>query len=221
MSPVREATGRLLRRTNDMVNGMHDLRPDEAGKRRGRRAAAPTGPVRPLDAVAGVIAAWLTAARAGLFTAKRRGAEALAAFRAGPVIPWVSAHRVLVLIGGAVVVSALAIGGTVALIAQVPRPVAGGELGGDTPARPQPGSDFTMPSPVPTSPTPTPTPTPVPTPSQAPAATGEPSPEPDEPVVDPEPTTEPDDPDDSDPPTGSNGRPDPPGATNRPDKPKG
>lgn len=206
-----------------MVNGMQDPRPDEAGKRRGRRAAAPTGPVRPLDAVAGVVAAWLTAARAGLLTARRRGAEALTAFRASPVIPWVSAHRMLVLVGGALLVSALAIGGAVAMIAQVPRPVAGG----DAPVRPQPGSDFTMPSPVPASPTPAPTTAPAPTPTDAPAPvpSGEPSPEPDEPIVDPEPTTEPDEPYEPDepdgPPTGSNGRPDPPGATNRPDKPKG
>jgi hypothetical protein len=201
------------RTSDETVNGMVDPRPDEAGKRRGRRAAAPTGPVGPLETAVAAVAAGLTAGRAGLVTARARGADALAAFRAGPVLPWVSAHRMLVLIGGALVVSGLAIGGAVAMISQVPGAVAEGEVAGNAgsgPVRPQPGPDVTMSSPVATptpSPTPTPAPTPMPTPSPT-DAVSEPR------VTDPvEPATEPTD--------EGNGRPDPPGATNRPDKPKG
>jgi len=199
---------------------MVDPRPGEVGKRRGRRAAPPTGPVGPLESATAVVAAGLTAGRTGLVTARARAGDALAAFRAGPVLPWISAHRMLVLIGGALLVSALAIGGAVAMISQVPGSVAEGEIAGDAgtgPVRPQPGSEFTMPSPPPSTatPTPSPTPSPTPTPTPTPADGGAEPPITDpEPPADPvEPTTEPTD--------DGNGRPDPPGATNRPDKPKG
>lgn len=200
------------RTSDEMVNDMENPRPDEGGRRRGRRAAPPTGPVGPVETAAAVAAA-LTAGRAGLVTARARADQAVASFRAGPVLPWISAHRLLVLIGGALLVSTLAIGGTIAMIAQVPAPTAGGGIAEDDPARPRPGSGFTMPSPAPTtSPSPTPTPTPGPTDDPGTGDAGTP-------VVDPEPTDEPLAPT-TDPVTDSNGRPDPPGATNRPDKPK-
>jgi hypothetical protein len=197
-----------------MVNGMENSRPDEGGRRRGRRAAPPTGPVGPSEKAAAAVAAALTAGRAGLVAARARAGEAVGAFRAGPVLPWVSAHRMLVLVGGALLVSTLAIGGAVAMIAQVPGPTAGGEVAEDDPARPQPGSGFTMPSPMPTAPTQSPTPSPTPSPTDDPDS-GEAG----TPVVDPEPTGEPTAPT-TEPTTDANGRPDPPGATNRPEKPK-
>lgn len=202
------------RTSDETVNDMENPRPDEGGRRRGRRAAPPTGPVGPLETAAAAVAAALTAGRAGLVAARARADEAVAAFRAGPVLPWISAHRPLVLFGGALLVSTLAIGGSIAMIAQPPAPTAGGGIAEDDPARPQPGSGFTMPSPAPTTPAPSPTPTPTPSPADAPGA-GDADP----PVVAPEPADETLAPT-TDAVTDSNGRPDPPGATNRPDKPK-
>jgi hypothetical protein len=189
----------------------------EGGRRRGRRAAPPTGPVGPLETVAAAIAAALTAGRSALVAARGRVAGWVTAFRSGPVLPWVSAHRMLVLIGGALLVSALSIGGAIAMIAQVPGPVAEGSAGDDETARPQPGSSFTMPSPAAKTPssTPTPTPSPSPTPGPTPVDGGAESP-----IVEPEPPTDPVEPT-TEPTTDGNGRPDPPGASNRPDKPKG
>ncbi|WP_438854723.1 hypothetical protein [Agromyces sp. M3QZ16-3] len=139
----------------------------------------------------------------------------IARFRSGPVIPWVAAHRVLVLVVGALVVSGGAFAATAAMIAQPP--LAGATESVDDATRPRPGSEFVMPSPATGSPSattvpPTTTSAPQPTaPADAPAVDGAP-------ITDPEPTTDPVQPTEE--PTG-NGRPDPPGATNRPDKTKG
>jgi hypothetical protein len=170
--------------------------------------------VGPLETAAAAVAAGLTVARSTLATARGRAGEAVAAFRAGPVLPWISAHRLPVLLGGALLASALAIGGTVAMIAQVPGPVAGGEAPDDA-ARPQPGSGFTMPRPAAgtSKPTPSPSPPPSPKPTDDPL-TGDAG----APAVDAEPSPAPVDTPTADSP--GNGRQDPPGATNNPKKPK-
>lgn len=150
--------------------------------------------------------------------ALERGGAALAAFRAGPVLPWVSAHRMAVLVGGALLVSAIAMGGAAAMIAST-APVAGIDdravEGGE---RPRPGSEFTMPSPAPSSdaPKPSSTPTPEPTPTPSPTAPGT-----TDPSTDPEPTTEPEEPtgETEDDAPGNSGNS--PGADNRPEKDKG
>jgi hypothetical protein len=145
-----------------------------------------------------------------------RGGAALAAFRAGPVLPWVSAHRMPVLIGGALLVSAIAMGGAAALIVSS-TPVAGGDETVDGGDRPRPGSEFTMPSPAPSTAAPTPTPTPTTTPTPTPTA-GVPGTT--DPSTDPVPTTEPGEPtaEPEDDAPGNSGNS--PGADNRPDKDK-
>ncbi len=177
-------------------------------ERRGRHAArrsAPTGPLGGVtDRLAGIAAA-------ALGTLSRL----LDRLRSGPVLPWVSAHRILVLVAVAVLVSGVAFVGTAAFIANPPGAVADGERGDGPRPRPSPGSDFVMPAPTTGAPTATPTPTPPATTVPGTPAEDQPgdpvaTAEPDAPVATTEPTEEP---------TG-NGRPDPPGATNRPDKKK-
>lgn len=210
---------------------MEQARAGSAGERRGRHAAPPAGPRGPVELAAAVVLAVLARWRERVWMplvarvsparerAVERGGAALAAFRAGPVLPWVSVHRIPVLIGGALLVSAIAMGGAVAMIASS-TPVAGGDETVDGGDRPRPGSEFTMPTPVPSTaaPTPTPTPTPMPTPSPSPPTGG---PGTSDPSTDPVPTTEPDEPtgeaeDDA---PGNSGNS--PGAGNRPDKDKG
>ncbi|MGR0320882.1 hypothetical protein [Agromyces sp. ZXT2-3] len=154
------------------------------------------------------IGAWLAVALAHV-------AGAVARFRSGPTLPWISAHRMLVLIVGALLVSGTAFAATAAVIAQPP--VAEGSGSTDDGSRPRPASGFVMPSPVSDAPDastapPSPSPTPEPT-GSADDPAGEPAP-----VTDPEPTTDPVEPTEE--PDTGNGRPDPPGASNRPDKPK-
>jgi hypothetical protein len=150
---------------------------------------------------------------------RERGGAAFAAFADGPVLPWVSAHRLAVLVGGALLVSAIAMGGAAAMIASS-APVAGVEdQAVDDVDRPRPGSEFTMPTPVPSSaaPTPTPSPAPVPAPTPTPVVPGTA-----DPTTEPEPTTAPEEPSgepEEDDAPGNSGNS--PGAGNRPDKDKG
>ncbi|GAA1060616.1 hypothetical protein GCM10009573_20430 [Agromyces bracchium] len=193
--------------TDEAMDGMEDPGAGAGEGRRGRHAApaaAATGPLSRAVAAAG------TAAAVALTVVARW----IARFRAGPVLPWVAAHRMLVLIVGALVVSSGAFAATAAMIAQPPLAEGGESVVDGT--RPRPGSEFVMPSPVTGSPAattapPTSTPTPGPTAPADGTTTG------DAPTTDPEPTTDPVEPTEE--PTG-NGRPDPPGATNRPDKTK-
>ncbi|MEI5584762.1 MULTISPECIES: hypothetical protein [unclassified Agromyces] len=189
---------------------MDEPRAGSAGERRGRHAAPPSGPAGLLDRAA-------SAALAALGRVRERGRAAIGAFRAGPLVPWVSAHRGIVLIGGSLVVSAAALASTAAMIASPgPPPAAEGTETVDDGARPRPGSDFTMPTPAPTTTTPTPEPTPIPTATPVPAEPGtseppsgsEPTPAPVEPTPEPE----------EDAPGNSGNSP---GAANRPDKTKG
>lgn len=211
---------------------MEQARAGSAGKRRGRRAAPPAGPRRPVEHGAAFALAVLATGRERVWMplaervaparerALERGGAALAAFRAGPVLPWVSAHRMAVLVGGALLVSAIAMGGAAAMIAST-APVAGiDDRAVDGGERPRPGSEFTMPSPAPSSdaPTPSSTPTPTPTPKSTPSPT---APGTTDPSTEPEPTTEPEEPtagteDDA---PGNSGNS--PGADNRPEKDKG
>lgn len=153
---------------------------------------------------------------------RERGGAAYAAFTAGPVLPWVSAHRMAVLVGGALLVSAIAMGGAAAMIASTAPVARVDDQAVDGGERPRPGSEFTMPSPAPSSdaPKPSSTPTPEPTPTPSPAAPGTTDPSTD-PSTDPEPTTDPEEPtagteDDA---PGNSGNS--PGADNRPEKDKG
>ncbi|MGR0219742.1 hypothetical protein [Agromyces sp. ZXT2-6] len=196
-----------------------------AGARRGRHAAPPEGPRGPVERVAAVALAVLALGRervwapltARVAPARDRAGTALAAFRAGPVVPWLSAHRMPVLIGGALLVSAIALGGAAAMIASSTSVAGVDDEAAEVGDRPGPGSGYTMPTPAPSSPVPTPTstPTPTPTPTPAPVAPGatDPSIDPEPTTVPAEPTTEPED----DAP-GNSG--DSPGAANRPDKDK-
>jgi hypothetical protein len=173
------------------------------------RHAAPAAPASPLGArIAAVVGPTLA------FAAAR-----LEAFRAGPVLPWISRHRLVLLIGGASLVSLLALGGAVALI-QGTSSITVAETVQPGDSRPQPGADSTVdPEPAtgvrtPTAtPTPTPTTTPTPAPS-APPAGG---------TLDPGGTTTTLEPAPPPPPAPAEGEPrdTAPGATNRPDKPKG
>ncbi|WP_400995599.1 hypothetical protein [Agromyces sp. GXQ0307] len=190
------------------MDGMEDPGAGAGEGRRGRHAApavAATGPLSRTVAAAG------TAAAIALTVVARW----VARFRAGPVLPWVAAHRVLVLIVGALVVSSGAFAATAAMIAQPP--LAESTESVDDGTRPQPGSEFVMPSPVTGSPGATTAPPPTTEPTSGPTApTDGPATEA-TPTTEPEPTTDPVEPTEE--PTG-NGRPDPPGATNRPDKTK-
>lgn len=197
-------------------------RAGSAGERRGRHAAPPNGPRGPVDRILAATLALLALGRERAWAplsrriapAREQVAAQVTAFRAGPVLPWVSRYRIPVLFGGALLVSAVALGGAAAMISSTP-PVAGADRqvvdDGD---RPRPGSEFTMPTPLPSTPAPTPTPTPAPTPAPAPSS-------PVEPPAEPEPTTEPADPpaEPEDDAPGNSGNS--PGATNRPDKQKG
>jgi hypothetical protein len=218
---------------------VEQARAGSAGKRRGRRAAPPAGPRGPVEQVSALALAVLAAGRERVWMplaeriaparerVRERGGAAYAAFTAGPVLPWVSAHRMAVLVGGALLVSAIAMGGAAAMIAST-APVAGvddqavDDQAVDGGERPRPGSEFTMPSPAPSSdapkpsspPTPEPTSTPTPAPGQTAPGTTDPS-------TDPEPTTDPEEPtggieDDA---PGNSGNS--PGADNRPEKDKG
>lgn len=211
-------------------DGMGQPRRGSAGERRGRHAAPPAGPRGPVEHVAAAVLTVLAIGRervqaplaARLEPARERVVErvgaAIAAFRAGPVVPWVAAHRMLVLIGGALLVSAVALGGAAAMIAST-TPVAGsgGEEIVDGGERPQPGPEFTMPTPAPPSPTPRPTqtPTPTPTPSPTPVESGTPDTSPD-----PEPTTTPVEPTAAPEDDGPGNSGTSPGASNRPEKSK-
>jgi hypothetical protein len=210
---------------------VEQARAGSAGKRRGRRAAPPAGPRGPVEQVSALALAVLATGRERVWVplaervaparerVRERSGAAYAAFRSGPVLPWVSAHRMAVLVGGALLVSAIAMGGAAAMIAST-APVAGVDQAVDGGERPRPGSEFTMPSPAPSSeapkPSPTPTPKPTPTPTPSPAAPGT-----TDPSTDPEPTTDPVEPtagteDDA---PGNSGNS--PGADNRPEKDKG
>lgn len=213
-------------------DGMGPARGGLTGERRGRHAAPPAGPPGPVEIVAAAVLAVLALGRervwaplaARLAPARERvverGGTAIAAFRAGPVVPWLAAHRMLVLIGGALLVSTVALGGAAAMIAST-APVAGSD-GGETVdggVRPQPGTGFTTPTPAPSSPTPTPTPTPTTTPTPTPSptpvepGTNDTPPAPEQTTTPVEPTAEPE----GDRPGNSGTSP---GATNRPDKSK-
>jgi hypothetical protein len=192
-------------------NGMEDPGGDRRAGRRGRHAAPPAAATGPVGRI-------VTGAGAAVSAALTRGAAWAARFRAGPVLPWISAHRLLVLIVGALVVSGTAFAGTAALISQTPGSVAEGNDAAVDGSRPRPGSDFVMPSPVTGSPAPTTPPPPSATAKPEPSAPADdPSPEP-APPTDPDPTADPVEPTEE--PDTGNGRPDPPGATNRPDKTK-
>lgn len=210
---------------------MDEPRAGSAGERRCRHAAPASGPVGALDRLSSAVLAVLAVVRERAWVplaarvaplrgrAGTRAAAAIAAFRAGPVLPWVAAHRGLVVIGGALVVSAAALAGTAAVIASpAPPPVADGSETGGLGDRPRPESGFTMPSPAPTSSTPTPQPTPTPTPTPLPAEPGATEPPTgSEPIPTPipvEPTAEPEEPA-----PGNSGNSN--GAGNRPDKTKG
>ncbi|MGR2752087.1 hypothetical protein [Agromyces arachidis] len=206
---------------------MEQPRAGSAGERRGRHAAPPSGPRGPLDRVLAAALAILAAARERVVApaagraAPLRGRvaagtrAAVAAVREGPVPPWLSKHRMTVLIGGALVVSAIALGGAAAMIA-TPTPAGVEDEAAEAGDRPRPGSKFTMPTPAPSSPAPTRTPAPSPTATPAPDGTAVPdatdAPEPTTAPV--EPTTEP-----VDESPGNSGNS--PGASNRPDKDKG
>ncbi|WP_430644796.1 hypothetical protein [Agromyces sp. GXS1127] len=191
------------------MDGMQD--PGQAGPgdgRRGRHAAPPAAATGPLSRAASATTAALAVALASVAGAAER-------FRSGPVPPWIAAHRMLVLVVGALVVSGTAFAATAAVIAQPPVAEGGGST--EEASRPRPGSEFVMPSPVGGAPDATTAPPIV---SATPEPTGsadEPTAEP-EATADPEPTTDPVEPTEE--PDTGNGRPDPPGATNRPDKPK-
>ncbi|MUN07362.1 hypothetical protein [Agromyces luteolus] len=190
------------------MDGMQDPEAGQGTGRRGRHAAPPAGSTGPLSRAVAAVGAGTAAALAVV-------SGTLARFRAGPVLPWVSAHRLLVLVVGALVVSGAAFTATAAVIAQPPVAERSGSV--DDGERPRPGSGFVMPSPVSGSPTPTTAP---PTSSATPGPTApvdDPANDPvDDPAIDPEPTTDPEPKEESN----GNGRPDPPGATNRPDKTK-
>ncbi|GAA2037545.1 hypothetical protein GCM10009819_22730 [Agromyces tropicus] len=182
--------------------------PDPGEERRGRHAAPAASPAGGL----GRVATRTTAVIAAALEAAHRLVDRV---RTGPVLPWISAHRVLVLVVAALVVSGVAFAGTAALIAQTPGPVAEGDATDADPSRPRPGSDFVMPDPTPGAVTASPSPTPP--------STGGPGTPADDPSLDPAPTADPEPTGDPAEPTAEptgNGRPDPPGATNRPDKKK-
>jgi hypothetical protein len=207
---------------------VEQARAGSAGKRRGRRAAPPAGPRGPVEQASALALAVLAAGRERVWVplgeriapARERGRAAYAAFTAGPVLPWLSAHRIAVLVGGALLVSAIAMGGAAAMIAST-APVAGSDdRAVDGGERPRPGSEFTMPTPAPSSdapkPSATPTPTPEPTPTPRTTAPGT-----TDPSTDPEPTTDPEEPtaETEDDAPGNSGNS--PGADNRPEKDKG
>jgi|GEM_PF-3110664 len=195
--------------TDEAMDGMEDPGANPGAGRRGRHAAPPTGPAGPLSRAVAALGAMTASALAAV-------SGWIARFRAGPVLPWISAHRMLVLVVGALVVSGAAFTATAAVIAQPP--VAESGEPDDDGARPQPGSGFVMPSPVTGSPTPSTAPPTAPaTPSApSPSAPADEAPVDPEPTTDPEPTAEPEPTEESN----GNGRPDPPGAENRPDKTK-
>jgi hypothetical protein len=211
---------------------VEQARAGSAGKRRGRRAAPPAGPRGPVEQASALALAVLAAGRERVWVplgerigpARERGRAAYDAFTAGPVLPWLSAHRIAVLVGGALLVSAIAMGGAAAMIAST-APVAGiDDRAVDGGERPRPGSEFTMPTPAPSSdapkpgpaPAPAPTPTPEPTPTPRTTAPGT-----TDPSTDPEPTTDPEEPtaETEDDAPGNSGNS--PGADNRPEKDKG
>jgi hypothetical protein len=182
---------------------------------RGRHAAPPSpigASLTGLSSRAAAVLAKATAAFAALVAAVAAAlAPRIERFRAGPVMPWISRNRIAVFIGGASLVSALALGGAVALIQQAaPTSVdEAGQWGTEGEAVPQEAPVPTT-SPVTGLRTPKPTPTPTPTPTAVPA----------DPLV-PTETASPTSPDPTPTPTEEARRDTAPGATNRPDKPKG
>ena len=189
-----------------------------ATRPRGRHAAPPSpvgATLTGLTSKAAGLLAKVTAVIAAIVAAVAAAlAPRIEAFRAGPVLPWLSRHRIPVFIGGAAVVSALALGGAIAFIQQA-APVSideTGQRGADDQAVPQQDTTSSA-TPITGLKTPTPTPRPTPTPTPTPTA---------DPLA-PTETASPTSPDPSPTPTPTEEarRDTAPGATNRPDKPKG
>ncbi|WP_229276020.1 hypothetical protein [Agromyces kandeliae] len=191
------------------MDGMEDPGAGQGAGRRGRHAAPPVGATGPLSRAVAAVGAAAAAALAAV-------GDAVARFRAGPVLPWISAHRLLVLIAGALLVSGTAFATTAAVISMPPVAEGGGTV--DDEATPRPSSGFVMPSPVTDRPTATTAPptTPATPTTPAPTVPADDAPIESEPTTGVEPTTAPEPTEESN----GNGRPDPPGAENRPDKTK-